>query len=295
MTRTSWVSVSIGIAALVHASPTAAYCRTNTCEQDLQNPDCLIELETGCLTGGEWLYWNKSCIAFSVQAEASPLRHIDYESAVADIGAAMAVWGEADCGGQKVAMTPHLFPAVACTEAEYNTEGPNANTWVFRDEAWPYEDDGLTLALTSVWFNVKTGEIYDADVELNSYSATFSAEQGATLREVATHEAGHFYGLAHSADPHAIMYASYSMLMGISETLTEDDRRGICAAYPPGPEVPACDPTPRHGFSPHCGSISSGCSVALPGERRAGWSPWWAAVGLIVAIRGRRRTLLASE
>ena len=291
MTRTSWLSVSIGLAALMHASQGAAYCRTNTCEQDLQNPDCHSDPETGCLTGGEWLYWNQSCIAFSIQAEASPLRHVDYDSAVADIGAAMAVWGEADCGGQKVAMTPHLFPAVACAEAEYNTEGPNANTWMFRDEAWPYEDDGLTLALTSVWFNVKTGEIYDADVELNSHSATFSAERGATLLEVATHEAGHVFGLAHSDISSAIMYESYSMLTGISKTLTQDDRRGICAIYPPGPEAPACDPTPRHGFSPHCGGTPSGCSLSLPGQGRTGWSHWWVAVGLVAAIRRLRRAV----
>jgi hypothetical protein len=261
----------------------------------VDNPDCHVDPETGCLAGGESLYWNQSCVSFSVHADASPLRHIDYDSAVADIGAAMGVWGEADCDGQKVAMTPHLFPSVACTKAEYNTEGPNANTWIFRDAEWPYQDDGLTLALTSVWFNVKTGEIYDADVELNSHTASFSAERGATLQEVATHEAGHVYGLAHSADSGAIMYESSSMLTGISTSLTEDDRRGICAVYPPGPDTPACDPTPRHGFSPRCGGAPSGCSVAVPVQNRSRSAHGWAAIGILLAMSCRRRPRAIGE
>jgi hypothetical protein len=139
---------------------------------------------------------------------------------------------------------------------------------MFRDDGWPYDDEGQTLALVSVWFNSETGELYDADVEINSYEAPLSGAYGASLLEIATHEAGHIYGLAHSSDPGAIMYARYSTLMGIADTLTTDDAAGICAIYPPDRDAPTCDPTPRHGFGPQCGGEPPSCRTAAPGSAR---------------------------
>jgi MYXO-CTERM domain-containing protein len=40
-------------------------------------------------------------------------------------------------------------------------------------------------------------------------------------------------------------------------SLTDDDRAGICAVYPPGEIRAACDATPRHGFSPLCAAAQS--------------------------------------
>jgi hypothetical protein len=276
-----------GAMVLAVSGHASAYCRTNTCEQDKDNPNCGPDA-TGCLAGGEALYWDRGCFSFSVHAAGSPLRHISYEQAAETIGAAMAVWSNAQCDGGKLGIDSVPFPAVVCDQAEYNTDGPNANLWVFRDEEWPYADDGRTLALTLVTFNVKTGEIYDADVEVNSHAAMLSHEGGASLAEIATHEAGHIYGLAHSSDPHAIMYPNYSALAGISAELTDDDRAGVCSIYPPSSASKSCDPTPRHGFSAECGgAVSSGCAMTPLARRQSSSWAAWSAAGLLLLL-GRR-------
>ena len=67
------------------------------------------------------------------------------------------------------------------------------------------------------------------------------------LLTVAAHEIGHTLGLAHSSDPEALMYASYS---GPHRFLTEDDVAGVQSLYgvgnppDPAPEAPPRDPTP---------------------------------------------------
>ena len=280
------------LAALSIPRPALGYCRTNTCEEDHDNPNCHRDPITGCLEGGESLFWKQSCISFSVQAAGSPRRGISYTEAATTIAKAMNVWTAASCGGKSVSMEAIQFPAVACDVVEYNqyrTEGPNANIWMFRDDGWPYEDDGQTLALTAVWFNVKTGEIYDADVEVNSYEATLVDDYGASLMEIATHEAGHIYGLAHSDNEHAIMYASYSHLTGIADALTPDDEAGICAVYPPDRDAPACDPTPRNGFGPQCGGQPPSCQASPPRSDGLRTRPWWLwATTLLLGMRLRR-------
>ena len=106
----AWVLV------LTVSSRASAYCRTNTCEQDKDNPNCGFD-EVGCLTGGESLYWNRGCFSFSVHAAGSPLRHISYEQAAQTIGTAMAVWSNAPCGGGKLGIDSIPFPAVVCDKA----------------------------------------------------------------------------------------------------------------------------------------------------------------------------------
>ena len=291
--RRARVAGTVCVLAVAVPAPAAAFCRTNTCEQEPDNPDCQFDPVTGCLSGGEWLYWDTSCVAFSVQANASPLRHITYGEAVDTVFEAMSLWADARCDGEPVAIEPVLFPAVACDKVEFNinrSEGPNANVWMFRDDEWPYDDEvGVdTLALTSVWFNVETGQIYDADVEINSHDTALDGKDGPTLLEIASHEAGHVYGLAHSSLPDAIMFTMYSPTAAISASLTRDDEQGICSAYPPGPTAAACDPTPRNGFGPECGGKAPSCQAAGPAKPRDG--AIWAAAAALLLFRGRRST-----
>jgi hypothetical protein len=93
------------------------------------------------------------------------------------------------------------------------------------------------------------------------------------LRAVLTHEAGHFYGLAHATDTHAIMYAFYQPG---AITLTSDDIAGVCAASPP--------------YSP---PGHSGCSVAAAGggdgDGAGGWATWAIAAVAVVTRRASRR------
>jgi hypothetical protein len=86
------------------------------------------------------------------------------------------------------------------------------------------------------------------------------------LLSIMVHEAGHFLGLDHSREENAIMSAELSPGQ-VRTQLTADDEAAICAAYPPAREVPACDPTPRGGFSSTCDDDSGlfgSCSVRRP-------------------------------
>ncbi len=136
----------------------------------------------------------------------------------------------------------------------------NANIITFRDDGWPYVGGGNTLALTTVTYHLKTGEIYDADMEINSFDVALSQgddDVSFDLLSIATHEAGHFLGLSHSSDHDATMFADYRPGTASLRDLSQDDLDGICAVYPPGEPIKGCDPTPRHGFSALCAARSA--------------------------------------
>lgn len=87
-----------------------------------------------------------------------------------------------------------------------------------------------------------------------------SETQNVDLLTVAAHEIGHTLGLAHSNDPDALMYPSYS---GPYRTLAQDDIAGIQVVYgvgsapDPAPQVPPQDATPP----PAAGQDSDGDGI----------------------------------
>jgi hypothetical protein len=225
-----------------------------------------------------------------MQADGSVKVPVDTAEAVFE--QAFATWANVDCGAGGPGVVVTKGDRVACAEVEYNqppTTG-NANVIVFRDTKWPHQGQGNTLALTTVTYNLDTGEIYDADMELNGTTAltTGDANVEFDLLSIATHEAGHFLGLAHSANKNATMYVEY--LQGTTElrSLEEDDRSAICAAYPTDSAGP-CDPTPRHGFSSECGTVpDEGCACTVLGRPATRSPAPWVALALCIARRTRR-------
>ena len=160
----------------------------------------------------------------------------------------------------------------------------------FRDR---WDDDAAhpagATAITVVTYDHETGQILDADVELNLRSAlnpggyVFDAAgdpASVDLQTVLTHELGHVQGLAHSADRAAVMWFAAGRTFA-RRALTPDDVAAICAVAPPAPAV-ACEPAasgaPRPVLPPE-----QGCATA-PSPRRAGGAAMF-ALGLL----GRRR------
>jgi len=150
---------------------------------------------------------------------------------------------------------------VACAKVEYNQDGGNVNVLTFRDDYWPHEGNQNALALTTVSFDVNTAEIFDADIEVNSFDRVLTTTQTTSdwdLLSVLTHEAGHVLGMAHSGavdsrGDRATMTATVEIGSTSFRSLTDDDVSGICAAYPPTDEpAESCNPIPRHGFSSQC-------------------------------------------
>jgi len=216
-------------------------------------------------------------------------------------------WLTADCGnGTTPNFIVDVFPDVKCTniaemtgDAGYKSSGPNYNIWMFRDDEWPYASVAgaeSAIAVTTVQFNPTTGEIFDADVELDSENKdwTFTTELGQggmDLPSVVQHESGHFLGLAHAqpTEPTATMNAYIDPTETNKRTLEADDIAAICAAYPPGQLNPNCDPEPRHGFSTEC-EFDKGCCTVAPG-RSAGHRGFGVALlGIVLSAAARRRS-----
>jgi hypothetical protein len=296
--------------AAVFFAPSAAhaFCRTTTVPVPAS-----YSPTRGCFTEGKVLFWKGQCVSYSPQQDASA--KIPFDTAKPIIDQAFATWTAVSCTGGTVGIAASSTDPVACSEVRYNQNGPNQNVVVFRDTTWPYNDPNNTLGLTTVTFNADTGEIYDADMEINETGDNLSVgdpvpPKGFDLLSVITHEAGHFFGLAHATSSSSTMFASYKPGTTSLRKLSADDIDGLCTIYPDASErtvdkavsptgiVPsdACDSTPRHGFGTTCAENpppqqASGCSAAggARPEGAAGRGSSAAALSLALALLVRRR------
>ena len=271
------------LAGSLPARPAWGYCLTSTCAVATTASEACEE-EDGCLVGGVPLYWPRRCISFSVSSGASRARGISLTEARSVIGEAFYAWTHVHCDDDQTRPTLDVYDIspVSCTRVEYASNQGNANIWTFRDRVWPYDDEG-TLALTTVTVAVKTGEIMDADVEINTAEYDITAgEPHATydLAAIATHEAGHVLGLSHSPNPDATMYAEYAAGSVQARWLHLDDVQGICSAILPDRSGPTeCDPFPATGFSRECHRDVHGCTMN-PTTRR----PALAGLGVLLGL-----------
>jgi hypothetical protein len=324
--------VGVSVALGAWAGSAHAYCRTSTCPL----PPDFSPSAAACEPAGFAQYcaaldppvvplpvwWRNACQSYDIQENAS--KHVPLDVATNKFATAFSQWTGASCpgGGHPSIDATNLGP-VACDEVHYNTDQGNQHVIIFRDGAWPHPNDlNNTLGLTTITFDPDTGEIYDADMEINSSVPLAVSDpipaDGTDLLSIITHETGHFFGMAHSGDSTATMYAHYIPGSTAMRTLKPDDVSGICAIYPPSGDrsvdpivadggivhADTCDPTPRHGFQSACsspggggsGGNSVGCDVALAGQSGGGAGSTPASVLALAvagALAGRRRRFLA--
>ncbi|MET0594162.1 MAG: matrixin family metalloprotease, partial [Polyangiaceae bacterium] len=193
------------------------------------------------------------------------------------------------------------FGVTACGRVEYNPFQANANIVVLRS-SWDEEGANKILGLTTVTYNSATGELLDADIEINGLMPISGGHPGPgqyDLQSILTHEAGHFFGLTHSpvgvednCHDGATMCPSYDPGSEDFRTLEDDDVAGICTIYPPDRDTPACDDSPKRGFSPECGldpMTGGACAIRLPAGRGAGRALPLAIGWIALVLRRLRR------
>ena len=279
-----------------------AFCRTTTCDQLGASAECVASRVGDCSTKGTPIYWPSTCVSTSVSAQGSISSHITADAMRNIVQNAFQQWTNADCGnGEKPNFVVDIFPDVNCTDldattgdAGYKPTGPNYNLWVFRDSDWPFNNvsDEGAIAITTTQYDTNSGEIFDADVELNSFGRTFTTDPDIVdmdLPSVVQHESGHFLGLGHAQEPANVMWLSLDT-GATRRVLQPDDIQGICATYPPGKLNPECDPEPRHGFSTEC-EFDKGCCTIAPGQSANHRRPWGAvavSLFLLISLRMRR-------
>ncbi len=278
----------LAAALLLSTSEASAYCRTTTAKQTAASAGC----PGVCLTEGVPLYWPvaKTQYAFNVR----PFRGFTDEQARRIIGESFAAWSAVECpvrlpdgsmGKVSVGIDVSAQPGTTTDEVGPKLEEPNDNAIIFfTAEEWEERHyDPRAFALTSLWY-YETGEIIGADMHFNG-AMNFGEcpPQGCSehdnisdLRNVATHEAGHYFGLAHSERPSATMWCDAKPGQVDKRTLSRDDIEGLCAIYPPG-----------EAFRPASmqGGEDSSCSVA-PGQRARSGDVWFLCVAF--AFFGRR-------
>jgi hypothetical protein len=285
-----WAAPAACVAlTLLASSPAWAFCRTNTCDP-ARGENCSKDND-GCRLGGKSLYWGLPAIPFLVQSDGSPKNHIDAPAFEKVIASAFNTWSSANCGAGKhpsiSAMSGGQTPSDA---VEYVPGQPNANIFMFRDDTWMATIPGSALALTTVSYDANTGQIFDADVEVNGTGGNITNSRpsdGADLPSIVTHEIGHFLGLDHSPKPSATMFITYKAGTGNLRVLDPDDVAGICAIYPPQGSATVSGPETVDVIT----APLAGCSLSSTAGG-SGACALWAALLLgsaLVRTRNRRR------
>jgi MYXO-CTERM domain-containing protein len=290
------------LAATAAAPGAEAYCRTMTSRVRAQEGECPMY--------GVALSWRSACTSYSIYRANLPtgLTLPDLNRIAAS---STGAWGRVACDDN--GREPQYFrivPDGTATNATsnptgYNPYGPNSNTVSFRPK---WEDDALhrpgTIAITVVTFDSLTGEIFDADIELNSRTAANAGgfvfavgrvpePDECDLQTILTHEFGHFLGLAHSNMTRAVMYPTAG-LGEIRSDLNSDDSAGICAIYPERATPPGrCIGIPYGGLAttPGGARVVGTHNVSCAVGRGPSGRPSAAALALValVAVASRRR------
>lgn len=277
----------LGLAIQAHA-----FCRQNACRDNPETGRLCGRDEVGCINEGVTLYYSTPCLSFGVARGAGAVLEFSDQEFEAIVSEAFRAWKSVDCGGGQPPGFEVQSVGTIDVDGNFFCEsevGANLSVWTSVSQ-WTYKRDAL--GYTSSMYAIETGEVFDADVELNleKVRAEFPKERWRqVLLSVMTHEAGHFLGIGHSTDSRAVMAGAYSDFDLLNRRLTDDDVQAICTIYPPAAlqcgepsySQAALDEQACEELARARGEDAAGCSVHAV---RSGSSSTWmwgiAALGL---------------
>jgi hypothetical protein len=265
--KLSIVAATAGSCLALFASPAAAYVRA-------------------VADSGVPVAWKSPCVTMDLFIGDAPAGMSAAEY-VAAAGLAARAWSHASLSCTALSINVGAQPAAT---TEIGRDG--RNVIVFRQDNWCEQSTPAVcyspnaLAVTSIFKNNVTGEIVDADMELNAVNFTWAdlvaqpelaSRTNADFQNTVTHELGHVIGLAHpcysandgggrlndnsgipeldctdanlpASVPETTMFPSASLGDVDRRTLSSDDAQAACDIYP-GTRS-ACDaPSPNQGCS----------------------------------------------
>ena len=267
------------LAALVAAAPALAYVRS----EDPKTGACL--------------WWGQRHITYWINQDGAG--SVTDGSDIDAVKASFQTWSDVTCSD----FTYEFGGLTNRSDVGYDgTSTHNLNLVVWRgarctdvvdpsDACWNCADSGGLccadkyhcwehspgiIGLTTTTYNVTTGQLYDADMELNSADYLFTTvdspqcddpnnppactadadcqtgfkcfhQQCLTLgcvrtdiQNTVTHEAGHVLGLGHTPVADATMYASAPEGETSKRSLATDDIQGVCDIYPIASPTTTC-------------------------------------------------------
>jgi len=321
----AWTTVSgLALLASFGANDASAYCQMTTGGGAQVGEQACVEI-------GAPLVWTDPCLSYAVDRRGSVW--MDLSEIEDSVNAAFETWETAACpegGTPNLVFKPSMQPST-CKRPEFNSVGKNVNTIAFLDP-WKdpcLDDDGdpydeRAFAVTIVWYNTSTGEIFDADMMINDQQFSGGRAGGpyadcpedgcdgsdADLRGIVTHEAGHFIGIGHcnpkdENDPNdpcvmATMFSRADRNAVAKRSLAPDDIDAVCDIYPPGSLDETCTAIPFGGLQLNCETTEAGNPIACdaPGAASSGCScsttqtpadALWATFAVLIGLTVTRR------
>jgi hypothetical protein len=249
--------------------------------------------------------WSRSCVVVTAH-DADPPPNLTPDMVVTAARAAAAVWSH-----ESLACSGFELQVAVEETADAPAANDGKNNLVFRRTSWPY--DPSALAITTVFALQDSGQIKDADVELNAVEGgrfkwgDLVANIGTgvhveDLQNTLTHEFGHLLGLDHNCflsgtsrhgvdntgapvpdcDHASAQIQAATMFAAVApgdverRSLTDDDIAGVCAIYPAATATSCSDTSD---------GLASGCSFGGRQGRAAGLL----LTVLLISAAARRR------